>query len=30
MVDVAQLCVFIKIVFEDMIAKEEQLTILPL
>ena len=30
MVDVAQLCVFIWIVFEDMSAKEELLTILPL
>ncbi|KAJ8044736.1 Zinc finger BED domain-containing protein 5 [Holothuria leucospilota] len=30
MVDVAQLCVFIRKVFEDMSAKEELLTILPL
>ena len=30
MVDVAQLCVFIRMVFEDMSAKEELLTILPL
>jgi len=30
MVDVAQLCVFIRIVFEDMSTKEELLTILPL
>ena len=29
-VDVAQLCVFIRMVFEDMRAKEELLTILPL
>ncbi|XP_053173285.1 general transcription factor II-I repeat domain-containing protein 2A-like [Scomber japonicus] len=29
-VDVAQLCVFIRMVFEDMHAKEELLTILPL
>ena len=29
-VDVAQLCVFIRVVFEDMSAKEELLTILPL
>ena len=30
MVDVAQLCVFIRMVFEDMSTKEELLTILPL
>ena len=30
MVDVAQLCIFIRMVFEDMSAKEELLTILPL
>ena len=30
MVDVAQLCVFIRMVFEDMTAKEELITILPL
>ena len=29
-VDVAQLCVFIRMIFEDMSAKEELLTILPL
>ena len=30
MVDVAQLCVFIRMVFEDKSAKEELLSILPL
>ena len=30
MVDVAQLCIFIRMVFDDMTAKEELLTILPL
>lgn len=30
MVDVAQLCIFIRMAFEDMSAKEELLTILPL